>query len=325
VLSTPNGRQVDEALQGLDFFASVDMYVNETTRHAHVILPPTSQLERSHYDIAFNLFAVRETAKWSGPCFEPKPGSRHDWEILQGLTRRILELRGDKVAPRAREAVLQKMGPDRLLDLGLRMGPHGTGMNPFGKGLSLNRLAAQPHGVDLGPLKTCMPGRLPKHHSNIELAPKEYLEDLPRLRSELQRGAPGSSLSLISRRQLRSNNSWMHNAPSLMKGPARCTLLMHPTDMQIRGIEDGARVLVRSRVGEVSVEVRSTDEMMQGVVCLPHGFGHGRKGIRMRVASAEGHSGASVNDLTDERHYDLLSGNAGFSGVQVFVEMADET
>jgi anaerobic selenocysteine-containing dehydrogenase len=319
-LSAPNGGQVDEALASLEFYAAVDMYLNESTRHADLILPPTSQLERSHYDLAFNLFAVRETAKWAGPAIERQPGALHDWEIVQGLSRRLLELRGTKIAPRAREAVLEKMGPDRLLDLALRMGPHGTGVNLFGKGLSLNRLAATPHGVDLGPLQSCMPRRMPAHHRNVKLAPREYLEDLPRLSESLASAREDDALELVSRRQLRSNNSWMHNSASLMKGPARCTLLMNPADLESRKLEEGQSVEVRSRVGKVRVEVRADPDMMPGVVCMPHGFGHGRKGTRMRVANEAGHAGVSVNELTDETHFDALSGNAGFSGVPVWVE-----
>jgi anaerobic selenocysteine-containing dehydrogenase len=320
VLSSPNGRQVEDALQSLEFYAAVDMYLNETTRHAHIILPPTSQLERSHYDLVFNLLAVRETAKWSGPAIEKSPNARHDWEILQGLTRRILNLRGTKLGPKARELALEKLGPDRVLDLGLRMGPHGTGPNPFGKGLSLNRLAATPHGVDLGPLRSCMPGRLPAHRSKIALAPQVYLDDLPRLRQDLTATRLQSALELVSRRQLRSNNSWMHNAASLMKGPRRCTLLMHPRDLEARGIQSGSRVALRSRVGEVQLEVEADEDMMPGVVCMPHGFGHGREGTRMRVANEADHAGVSVNDVTDDGFFDALSGNAGFSGVSVLVE-----
>ena len=323
VLSSPNGRRVEEALQSLEFFAAVDMYLNETTRHAHLILPPTSQLERSHYDLVFNLLAVRETAKWAGPAIEKAPSARHDWEILQGLTRRILNLRGTKLGPKARELALEKLGPDRVLDLGLRMGPHGTGPNPFGKGLSLNRLAATPHGVDLGPLRSCMPGRLPRHQRKVSLAPQVYLDDLPRLREDLAATRLPSALELVSRRQLRSNNSWMHNSASLMKGPRRCTLLMHPRDLEARGIESGSHVALRSRVGQVQLEVEADEDMMPGVVCMPHGFGHGREGTRMRVANESDHAGVSVNDVTDDGFYDALSGNAGFSGVSVVVEAVE--
>ena len=319
VLSTPDGRKLDEALASLECMVSVDMYVNETSRHAHYILPPTSQLERSHYDIALYAFAVRNVANWSPPAFEAPADARHDWQIVQGLHRRILALRGAPPAVRAREAVVARLGPDRLLDLALRVGPRGARLNPLGKGMSLRRLKAAPHGLDLGPLRRCLLRRMPRSQRHIDLIPDAMVRDLPRLREATDAGAP-EGLTLIGRRDLRSNNSWMHNVPGLVKGPRRCTLKIHPADAEARGIEDGMQVALSSGVGRIELPAELTDDMMRGVVCAPHGFGHGRKGVRMKVASGLG--GASVNDVTDRAAVDAVSGVSVLTGIEVSVEPA---
>ncbi|MFZ2508176.1 MAG: molybdopterin dinucleotide binding domain-containing protein, partial [Steroidobacteraceae bacterium] len=207
--------------------------------------------------------------------------------------------------------------PRRRLALGLRFGPHGSGWNPFGKGLTLARLARHPHGLDLGPLQSCLPGRLGPD-VRVRLAPAPFVADVDRLARELQVSTRAADLRLIGRRDLRSNNSWMHNSPRLVKGPKRCTLLMHPTDAARLCIDDGARVTVRSRAGAIAVAAELSDEVMPGVVCLPHGWGHDRPGTRQSVAGA--HPGASINDLTDELVVDAVSGNAAFSGIAVTVE-----
>ncbi len=316
-LSAPNGAELERALTKLDFMVSIDLYLNETTRHAHVILPPTGPLERGHYDVAFHLLAVRNTAKYSPPLFAPKPGARHDWQILHGLMTR-LEARkqpglGARVRRLLRDGVLGRLGPEGVIDLGLRLGPH--------RGMSLRKLREAPHGIDLGPLEPRLPERL--FRDRIALAPKAIVEDVARLEATLE-AKPAISLdgelALIGRRHLRSNNSWMHNAAGLMSGKERCTLVMHPDDARARAIESGARVRVSSRVGSVTVPVEITSDVMRGVVSLPHGFGHTREGVRLRVAAE--HAGASINDLTDDQAIDALSGNAAFSGVAVRVEPA---
>ncbi len=315
VLSTPDGRRVDEALNSLELMVSVDMYLNATTRHAHYILPPSSPLERSHYDLVLNALAVRNVAKWSPPAFDPPEDARHDWEIIQGLHRRLLARRGAPLSARAREAALEKAGPDRLLDLALRMGRQGS-LNPLRKGLSLSRLRPAQHGVDLGPLRPCMPKRLPAHQPQVQLCPPHYLEDLPRLLADARASARGELL-LINRRDLRSNNSWMHNVEGLVKGPERCVLEMHPEDAKARGLESGARVELRSKIGAIELPLRVTLDVMPGVVCVPHGYGHGREGVRMQVAQA--HAGASVNDVVDAGQLDELSGVAVLTGQAVEV------
>jgi len=328
VLSTPNGRQLDKALAKLDFMVSVDFYLNETTRHAHLILPPTSPLEHDHYDLAFHVLAVRNTARYSPPLFEPEPDQRHDWQIFAELERRLGKR---SLKARAGRWLRRRLGPRGLLDLALRTGPHGAGFWPRGKGLKLKSLERQPHGVDLGPLEPRLPQRLRTHNRRIQLVPETLPEELDRLarrRGEWAQPA-GGTFSLIGRRQVRSNNSWMHNYPRLMKGKERCTLLMHPEDAARLGFQvtaDGAeengrpRAWVISRVGRVEVSVEVSDEVMPGVVSLPHGWGHDREGIRLQVASQ--HPGVSLNDLTDDRRVDPASGNAAFTGLPVRVERA---
>ncbi|MBX3248926.1 MAG: molybdopterin oxidoreductase family protein [Myxococcales bacterium] len=333
VLSTPNGAQLERALAGLDFMVSVDPYLNETTRHAHLILPPVSPLERDHYDLVFHAVAVRNTAKWS-PAVFPKPeGARDDGEILGALLEAIEHRRGRLTKRALRATALRRLGARRVVDLGLRVGPYGAGVAGVAVGerglvrargdLSVAALERAPHGVDLGPLERCMPDRLPRRDGRrvIDLAPQLLVDDLRRL-DEYERRLDDASpaLSLIGRRQLRSNNSWMHNAPQLMKGRDRCTLLMHPSDAEARGLASGDRVRVASRVGEVEAPLEVSDEVMPGVVSLPHGFGHHRPGVRLRVAAES--PGVSLNDLTDDRALDLLTGTAVLNGTPVEVTRA---
>ncbi|MFW6052194.1 MAG: molybdopterin oxidoreductase family protein [Myxococcota bacterium] len=322
VLSTPNGAQLDRALASLEFMVSIDFYLNETTRHARLILPPTSPLEHGHYDLAFHLLAVRNTAKWSEPLFDPPAEAKHDWEILLELVHRLEGLRGRSLRQAPQTAALRAVGPEGIVDLGLRLGAYGKGFRPFGKGLSLRALRQDPHGIDLGPLEPCLPERLRSDGQRIDLAPAPFLRDMDRLKASLstETATATGELLLIGRRQLRSNNSWMHNTPGLMKGRDRCTLLMHPDDAASLGLADGAPARVRSRVGEVEVPVEITRDLMPGVVSLPHGFGHGRPGVRLAVAAA--HAGASLNDLTDDHRVDALTGNAALSGVPVQVAPA---
>jgi len=316
VLSTPNGARLERALESLDFMVSIDMYLNETTRHADVILPPTSALEHDHYDLAFYLVSVRNVANYSPAVFERGEDQRHDWEICAELASRMETSEkpwGRAVGKLARSAAL-RIGPRGLLEAGLRLGPY--------KRLSLKKLEAQPHGIDLGPLQPRLPDALQTPDDKLHLAPDLYLGDLPRLRARYLSGdaAGDGALMLIGRRHLRSNNSWMHNAHRLVKGKERCTLLMHPDDAASRGLADGARVTVSSRAGSVTAPLEITDEMMPGVVSLPHGWGHDRPGARLRVAAE--HAGVSVNDVTDERFFDALTGTAGLSGVTVEVAAA---
>ena len=322
VISTPNGRRLDTALASLDFMVSVDFYVNETTRHARLILPPTFALERDHYDLIFHALAIRNTAKYSLPLFQPEPDARHDWQIFAALKERI-----ESRDPARRETLRRRLTsrwltPRRTLALGLRFGPYGARWNPLSPGLTLSRLATQPHGIDLGPLQPCLPGRLATPEKRINLSPEPLVRDMTRLEAWLGAAtmARNGELLLIGRRDLRTNNSWMHNSQRLVKGPRRCTLLMHPGDAARRAIADGSIAEIRSRTGAVRAVVELSDDVMPGVVSLPHGWGHDRPGVQLRVAGA--HAGVSVNDLTDEHALDELSGNAALNGVPVVVAPA---
>jgi len=317
VLSTPNGRQLDAALGQLESMVAIDFYINETTRHADLILPPTTALERDHYDLVFNILAIRNVARYSKPVFKAAQGALHEWQILSGLHRRL-----DRGGLRAqfRRIILSRLSPRRMVDFALRRGPYGS-LLP-GSGLTLARLEESVHGVDFGPLRPCIERRLKTTSGKIELAPTPFVQDLVRLHHELEstEALSDRGLILIGRRHLRSNNSWMHNYSRLMGGKDRCTLLMHSEDARRNGLESGQEVEVSSRVGQVTVVMEVTDEMMPGVVSLPHGWGHNLEGVRL--TTAQEHSGVSVNDLTDELQVDPLSGNAAFSGVPVRVRGA---
>jgi anaerobic selenocysteine-containing dehydrogenase len=321
VLSAPNGVRLERAFEGLDFMVAIDGYINETTRFADVILPPVGALQRSHYDIALLGFAVRDVAKYTPGIGPRAEGERHDWEIAAELCVRLGT--GSRSLRALGRAVARHVPPERLLDLGLRRGPHGAGLLGLRrKGLTLARLRAQPHGVDIGPLRPRVPEVLRTPDRRINLAPALVLDELSTLAEHVRRPAP-TGLVLVGRRQLRSNNSWMHQSPQLIKGKPRCTLLVHPQDAEALGLNDGDEVEVRSRVGQVRVAVERTDAIMPGVVSLPHGFGHHRPDTRTSVASA--HAGVSINDLTDDRLLDGPSGNAAFSGVPVeLIPVRDE-
>jgi len=307
VLSTPNGRQLEQALDGLDFMLSIDLYINETTRYADLILPSTSALENDHYDTTFNLFAVRNVTRFNRAILGKPEGALHDWEIFVGLAKAFAEKTGKELKP--------TMPPAKMIDMGLRMGRYGDGSEHK---LSLATLFDHPHGIDLGALKPNLASRLKTPNQRIRAAPPEILADLARF-AALQAPA-ADELLMIGRRHVRSNNSWMHNFHRLVKGKPRHQLLMHPDDLASRGLADGQRVRVSSRVGQIEVEVLASLDMMKGVVSLPHGWGHARPGVQMAIAS--GQPGSSANDLTDECQLDELSGNAALNGVPVTVAAA---
>jgi anaerobic selenocysteine-containing dehydrogenase len=302
VLSTPNGRQLEEGLQNLDFMVSVDIYINETTRHADIILPPTSPLEHDHYDNSFHNLAVRNTARYNPALFEKPESALHDWEIFVALGEVLAARLGVDTRPAPR--------PDEMIDFALRSGPYGEAE----PGLSMDYLKQHPSGVDLGALQPSCPQRLQTPDKRIHCAPGELLNDMSRLEAWFER-AGGDGLLLIGRRHVRSNNSWLHNSYRLVKGKPRCQLLVHPEDARKLSLADGARARLSSRVGEIEVDVLTSDEMMPGTVSLPHGYGHHRNGTRQRVAAA--HAGVSVNDVTDEQLLDELCGNAALNGVPV--------
>jgi len=307
VLSTPNGRALDEALEELDFMISVDPALNETTRHADVILPPTSPLEHDHYDIAFHNLAIRNTARYSPAVFEKPEGALHDWEIFSEL--------GARVAARLNLEPMPTYPPDRMVDAALKSGPYGEHTDWQ---LSIDKLKAHPSGIDLGPLEPSCPERLQTPNQRIQLAIPEVLADIERFVKDTD--VAGDHYRLIGRRHVRDNNSWMHNHHRLMKGKPRCQLLMHPDDVAKEGWQSGMVVTIASRVGAIDAELAASDEMMPGVVSLPHGYGHGLAGTRGEVASR--HAGVSCNDITDEQFVDQLSGNAAVNGVSVRLSAA---
>ena len=306
VLSTPNGRRLEQALDGLEFMLSIDLYINETTRYADLILPPTAPLEHDHYDTTFNVFAVRNVTRFNEAILAKPEGALHDWEIFVGLAKAFAARNGLELKP--------SMAPEQMIDMGLRFGPYGDRSE---RKLSLAALRDQPHGIDLGPLQPNLAARLKTPNKTVQAAPAQLLADLTRFAEQAQ---PADQLLLIGRRHVRSNNSWMHNYHRLVKGKPRHQLLMNPQDLASRGLADGQRVQVRSRVGSIEVEVAASDEIMAGVVSLPHGWGHARPGVQMDIARAQ--PGASANDLTDERQLDALSGNAVLNGVPVEVVAA---
>jgi anaerobic selenocysteine-containing dehydrogenase len=335
VLSTPGGDRLDAALPLLDAMISLDLWINETTRHADVILPGLSALESAHHDDMIWAFAVGSGAKYSPAIFPPTDGRPREWEILirlagvcLGQPARDVDVAGiddgffDVLASvhgldgaKLREQY-DEGGPERMLDLTLRTGPFGDryGENP--DGVTLEKVKAQPHGIDLGPM---VPRRLgdvlATEGGRLLIAPSYITNDLGRLAERLERDRP--DLVLISRRHLRSNNSWLHNVPALVKGKDRCTLFMHPEDAARKGLADGDLARVASEAGAVEVPVELTDAIMTGVVSMPHGWGHGKSGTRMSVANE--HAGVNTNILSPGDFVDAISGNAAVNGFPVTV------
>ena len=350
VLSTPDANRLDDALGQLDFMVSVDIYLNETTRHADVILPPPSALERSHYDLAFTQLSIRNVAHYSPPVFAREGGQPDEWELLLRLSgilarqgaragvaalddfvafqavQREVRQPGSRVEGREpaelRAALAPRRGPERLLDFLLRTGPYGDAFGAHPGGLTLAALEAAPHGVDLGPLQPRIPEVLRTPSGTIELAPAQIVADVERLRGAMERTwGDHNRLVLIGRRELRSNNSWMHNLPVLVKGSDDCALQMHPDDAARLGLADGVCARITSETGSVEAPVRVTDAILPGVVCLPHGWGHDRPGVRLSVATD--HAGANVNRLISNRAVDPLSGNAILNAIPVTVTAAN--
>ena len=303
VLSAPEGTRTDEALAGLDLMVSFDMYVTETSRHAHYILPPCGPLEKDHYPLFFGPLAIRNYGAYSPALLAMEPGSKADWEVVTELAAAIHVAKG--------EAVPNTPTPREQLDAMLRASP---------RGMSLAEVEAQPNGVDLGPLRPNLATRIRTPDKRVHAVPAPLVEELERFTTDMAM-LPDDSLRLIGRRHVRSNNSWLHNSKRLVKGPDRCTLMIHPHDATARGIAAGDLVDVASRVGRVSVVAEVSDDMMPGAVSLPHGWGHGRKDVGWQTAAA--HPGVSLNDLTDPERYCRLTGNAVLNATPVVVGLAE--
>jgi anaerobic selenocysteine-containing dehydrogenase len=314
VSSTPAGQRLGAAFEGLEFMAAIDFYINETTRHAEVILPPTAPLERDHYDLIFHALAVRNTARFSEALFPKAAEQRHDWQISRDLTLAIRRLRGQR--PRLQEQARLRLSPRRQIDGLLRTGTPRT---------SVRALTRRPGGVDAGPHVPRLPDRLRTRNKRVDVAVELVLDEVGELAASVDAGATwtpeGDELLLIGRRHQRDNNSWLHNSPRLTRGRPRHQLHIHPADAGERGICDGALARVTSAAGEVEVEVAVTDDMMPGVVSLPHGYGHDREGVQLRNAREV--PGVSVNDLTDPERVESLAGNAVLNGVPVRVVTAE--
>jgi anaerobic selenocysteine-containing dehydrogenase len=332
-LSSPNGERLATAMNQLDFMVSVDIYVNETSRHADVILPGTSSLEDSHYDVAFSQLSYRNHARYSHPVFPRQSDQPEEWQVLlrligiiqgKGTAANIDQIDDELLMDDLRrtagpyaeqifKAVSHQRGVERLLDLGLRAGPYGDqfGMKP--DGLNLGKVQAAEGGIDLGALEPRVPEVLRTPSGKIELAPAMLIDDLKRPAADLER--PAHELVIVGRRQLHGNNSWMHNLPVLAKGAARCIALVNPKDAARLGLEDGGRARIANNGRSIEAEVEITDEMMPGVVSLPHGWGHDQPGAQLEVAAMN--PGANLNALMDENRRDPLSGNAVLSGMEV--------
>ena len=310
VISSANADELNRAFANLDFYVAFDFYINATTRHADLILPPTSPLEHDHYDIAFLRLAVHNSTRYNPAIFAKDDTAMHDWQIFNALSGKIAELKGLDFKPLP--------APDQLIALGIENEMYGANNNPD-MALTLDKVKAAPHGIDLGPLTPSLTQRIATANGLIQCAPDFLINDLKRLAAA---SSPHNSeqLLLIGRRHVRSNNSWMHNYHRLVKGKPRWQLMMHPDDCAARGISDATQVTIASRVGKVTTTVLATNEVMPGVVSLPHGWGHQGKGIKMRIATQQ--QGVNCNVLTDDKFIDQLCGNAALNGVPVTVTAA---
>lgn len=324
VLSTPQRGQLDKALGSLDFYVAVDMYITETTRHADIILPPLSPLEREDVDILLTLFSVHNNIRYNARAVEPADGGLEDWEIMARLTTEILPLPLRSVTGRALNAVFARFSPLRATALGMAVGPHGV-LRRGRAGVTLRKVREARGGIDLGPLRPRLRSLIATEDRLVRLAPPMFVTEARRLldaarTAEAARG-DGYDLRLIGRRHLRSNNSWLHNVPSMVKGRDRCTALMNSGDARARGLSDGAPVTVSSPIGSIVVPVEVSDDIRPGTVAIPHGWGHREPGVGWTVAAAL--PGANVNLLHDPEQVDRISGNAAVNSTWVRVESAD--
>jgi anaerobic selenocysteine-containing dehydrogenase len=344
VVSVPNADRLDRAIAGLDFVVCVDPYVNETTRHADVILPPPPPTRQAHYDLAFYNFSVRNIANFSPPALPPEPGAVDECDIFSRLIAMLAGLGPDAdldaLAERELRTALESVAgnasspvhgvdvaelwaaldggtrAERVLDLRLRAGPYGDWFGRVPEGLSLARLRDHPHGIDLGPLQPRLPEVLRTPSGKVELCPEPIAAEVRRL-AEAPAPAGDREFVVVGRRHLRSNNSWMHNVPSLVKGRDLCTMVINRADAARLGLVSGGRAEVTSRVGRAELPVEVSDDIAPGVVSIPHGWGHDRPGAELSVASR--HAGVNSNILTDDLHIDPLSGTAVLNGVPVRV------
>jgi len=316
-LSSPNSLMMEQALQQLDFMVAMDWYITETSRHADIILPPSHMPEHDHFPVLANFVGIRQVAKYSPPVFLPDKASRHSWQILKEMTLRF-------TSNPLKRALFTLATPERLLRLGLRFGPHGARFSPAGSGLTLAKLRRWPHGMDLGPMAPSLPDRLFTKDKKIHLAPGPFVKELNRLKNLDWQPGPlpdgRFDLVLVGRRHLMSNNSWFHNFERMHNKTNRCTARMHPEDAATRGISTGDWIKVSSLSGQIELEAEVSDTIMAGSISIPHGWGHTRPGVCLRVATK--YPGVCVNDIVDNERLETLCGNAVFSGIRVSVEKA---
>jgi anaerobic selenocysteine-containing dehydrogenase len=319
VLSTPDGPRLARALGRLDFMVSIDFYLNETSRHADLVLPPAGPLADEHVELFFSSFAVRNVARVSPPVVDREPGEQFDWEILLALAR---ELGGGPTGIRGLDWLWNlgaRLGrdwtPRATLALAYRFGPHGLKLRPFGRGLTLKRVAASSHGLDLGGLETGHRRRVFHRDKRVHLDGRPILDAMRALGEEIATPPPADELLLVGRRQLRTSNTWMHNVPAMVSGRERCVLLVNPEDAARAGIHADGEALLESRVHTGPVHVRLTDEIRAGVVSLPHGWGHAAAAPWQKVAGA--HPGVSANDWTDSTVVESVVGQSVLNGVPV--------
>ena len=324
-LSTPNAKRLEEALPKLDFILCIDIFLNETTRHADIILPPPSHLEVDHYDLVFNHFAVTNNAKFSPQLFKPQEGQLYDWQIAIELAKRF-----SKISKSKPSLPFRLLKPRQLLNLALLTGPYGRLSSPkkWFNGLSLKKLVKSVHGLNFGPMQSRIPEVLNTKDHKIQIAADIFLKGLEKLKADVKKVHANNAANeflLIGRRHLRSNNSWLHNVEGLAKGKNRCTAMMHADDAIALGLEDGELVTVQSETGAIEIPLEITTRIMRQVVSIPHGFGHNKKGTRLTIASSELMTGVSVNDITDQNRLDTLTNNAAFSGQPITVTKINKT
>jgi anaerobic selenocysteine-containing dehydrogenase len=346
--SAANSKELETAFSGLDLLVAVDFYLNETTRHADYILPTPSPAEQPNYEFGLYHLSVRNVAKWSWAAVTPPPDSPPAWEVMLQIGAGLMELGGrstkeidDIIFAQLAESAVKRnpqwsgltveelvsaladsVGPERVFDMLIRIGPYGDGFGREPSGLTLQKIKSEQHGIDLGPLEPRLTEIINTSSGRIELAPPAVIQDVPRLLARIAPGAEDGTMLLIGRRNLRTSNSFMHNLPALMKGRNCCTLQVSPVDASRLDLADGGAARITSRVGSVVAPVEVSEDLMPGVVSLPHGWGHDAEGTQISVARA--HAGVNTNFLTDNRAYDVASGTAVLFGTPVTVEPASD-
>lgn len=312
VLSTPNGQKMDEALKNLDYMVAIDFYINESNTHANIILPPTSALERPHYNLAFHTLAVQNTAKWSETLFHPDNNQRSDMQIFVELWA-LMQPKGlsNKFKTWMTKRHIFKKGLEGIVDDGFEKGPYDD--------LSVDKMIESKHGIDLGALKPCMPERLFTADQQINLLPEVIKKDMQRVATDLNSSESGEfDMHLIGRRDPRTNNSWMHNSYRMVKGKQRCTAIINTDDAQKHDLKDGDEIKVISKTNEITIPVAITEDIKQGIISIPHGWGHVYTDAQLQIANK--HPGVNINLLMDETQIDELSGNAVLSGVPIRIK-----